>query len=280
MHRLPVDWYKQKRKSKSPVAWEPIEIANPFGVKNGKAVAIGDVDLDGRPDIVHTTNSLGLKGKPAVAWLSYRQGVADKAWQVRDISGPIGAKFAIQAVQVARRVYPKMIISAEIGDQWFTTQFNDAYLDSPEFSSRPDVVAPVETWLNRPVTKLLLVGRQDKLTEAGIVLRQELSSELVVAQTEEHLLQIIHKLASKALCLRSVANQLGIDRSEVMAIGDNANDCGMLQWAEIGVAMANASPRAIEAADYITASNDADGVAHAVRRAVLDKRPPGRRLKG
>lgn len=196
------------------------------------------------------------------------------------IHRPIAAKFAMQAVQLARRVYPKMIVSAEIVDQWFTTQFNEAYLDSPEFSSRPDVVAPVETWLNRPVTKLLLVGRQDKLTEVGILLRQELSSELVVAQTEEHLLQVIHKLASKAICLRSVAMQLGIDRGEVMAIGDNANDCGMLQWAATGVAMANASPRTLEAADYVTDSNDNDGVANAVRRAVLDKRPPGRRLKG
>ena len=82
-----------KRKSKSPVAWEPIEIANPFGVKNGKAVAIGDVDLDGRLDIVHTTNSMGSKGKPAVAWMRYHKAVTDKTWQVRDISGPIGAKF-------------------------------------------------------------------------------------------------------------------------------------------------------------------------------------------
>jgi len=195
------------------------------------------------------------------------------------IHRPIAAKFAIQAVQLARRVYPGMIVSAEIVDQWYTTQFNEAYLDSPEFSARPDVVAPVETWLNRPVTKLLLLGATDKLTEAGILLREELSGELVVAQTEEHLLQIIHKLASKALCLRSVATQMGIDRSEVMAIGDNANDCGMIQWAEMGVAMANASPRALDVADYVTDSNDNDGVAHAVRRAILDKRPPGRRLK-
>jgi len=82
-----------RRKSKSPVAWEPIEIANPFGVNNGKAVAIGDVDLDGRLDIVHTTNSMGRKDRPAVAWLSYGKAVTDKTWQARDISGPIGAKF-------------------------------------------------------------------------------------------------------------------------------------------------------------------------------------------
>ena len=144
------------------------------------------------------------------------------------IHRPIPAKFAIQAVGLAREIYPKIIVSAEILDKWCTTRFNEAYLDSPDSTSRPDVVAPVETWLNRPVTKLLLVGTQARLAEIGVLLREQLSSQLVVAQTEEHLLQVIHKLASKAICLRSVATQLGIDAGEVMAIGDNANDAGML----------------------------------------------------
>ncbi len=54
-----------------------------------------------------------------------------------------------------------------------------------------------------------------------------------------------------------------------MAIGDNANDAGMLQWAGIGVAMANASPRAREAADYVTDANDADGAAKAIAKLIV-----------
>lgn len=195
------------------------------------------------------------------------------------IHRPIPTKFAIRAVQLARGVYPKMIISAEVIDRWYTTRFNEAHLESSGLAARPDVVGPVETWLNRPVTKLLLIGKTDRLTEVGVALREELAERLVIAQTEKHLLQMIHKLASKGRCLRSVAVQLGIDRSEVMAIGDNANDVGMLKWAGIGVAMANASPPALAAADYVTDGNDSDGVAHAIRRAVLDGRPPGRRLR-
>lgn len=82
-----------RRKSKSPVAWQRIQIANPFGVGNGKAVAIGDIDLDGRVDIVHTTNNMGQPDRPAVAWMSYRKAVTDKTWQARDIAGPIGGKY-------------------------------------------------------------------------------------------------------------------------------------------------------------------------------------------
>ena len=195
------------------------------------------------------------------------------------IHRPIPTNMAVRSVQLARQIYPDIIISAEIIDQWYTTHFNKAHRHSPDAAGRPDVVGPVESWLNRPVTKLLLIDKQAKLTEVGIALREELAGELTIAQTEENLLQVIHKLASKGRSLRSVAAQLGIDRSEVMAVGDNANDVGMLRWARIGVAMGNASPKAMEAADYVTESNDADGLAAAIRRAVLDGQQPGRPLR-
>ena len=195
------------------------------------------------------------------------------------IHRPIPTRLAVRAVKLARKLYPKIIISAEIIDRWYTTHFNYTRRDSLETFGRPDVVGPVESWLNRPLTKLLLIETQAKLMEVGIALREELAEELTIAQTEENLLQVIHKLASKGRCLRSVAAQLGIDRSEVMAIGDNANDVGMLRWARIGVAMGNASPKAMDAADYVTKTNDDDGLAAAIRRAVLEGRQPGRKLR-
>ncbi len=55
-----------------------------------------------------------------------------------------------------------------------------------------------------------------------------------------------------------------------MAIGDSLNDLEMIRYAGIGVAMGNARPEVKEEADYITASNDADGVAEAIERFVLN----------
>ena len=123
------------------------------------------------------------------------------------IHRPIPARLAIQAVQFVRGVYPEAIISAELIDRWCTTRFNEAYLDSSRTAARPDVIGAVETWLTGPVTKLLMIGKQDKLTEAGILLREKLSAELTIAQTEEHVLQVIHKLASKARCHHSCSFQ-------------------------------------------------------------------------
>jgi hypothetical protein len=62
---------------------------------------------------------------------------------------------------------------------------------------------------------------------------------------------------------------MGLVAEQVMAIGDNANDAGMLKWAGIGVAMGNASPQARRAADYVTDDHDADGAAKAISELIV-----------
>ena len=63
---------------------------------------------------------------------------------------------------------------------------------------------------------------------------------------------------------------LGIKREEIMACGDGMNDIAMLKAVGLGVAMENAEPEVKEAADYITASNDEDGVAKAIEKFALE----------
>jgi hydroxymethylpyrimidine pyrophosphatase-like HAD family hydrolase len=71
---------------------------------------------------------------------------------------------------------------------------------------------------------------------------------------------------SKHFALERFASQRGIDRADVLAIGDGALDAGMVRWAGHGVAMANAAPETLAAADEITLSNDDDGVAAVLER--------------
>ena len=66
---------------------------------------------------------------------------------------------------------------------------------------------------------------------------------------------------SKATGLAKVAERLGVDREDVLAIGDGDNDAEMLSWAGRGVAMGNAAMEVKEVADDVTASLDDDGVA-------------------
>jgi Cof subfamily protein (haloacid dehalogenase superfamily) len=76
---------------------------------------------------------------------------------------------------------------------------------------------------------------------------------------------------SKGDALRRLAGVLNVPQREVMAIGDQGNDVPMLEWAGFGVAMANASPATIAAADWIAPPLSADGAAVAIERFLLNQ---------
>ncbi|WP_062106883.1 Cof-type HAD-IIB family hydrolase [Bacillus niameyensis] len=75
---------------------------------------------------------------------------------------------------------------------------------------------------------------------------------------------------NKANALKKICGLLGITMDEVMAVGDSLNDLAMIQEAGCGVAMGNAQNAVKEAADWVTDTNDADGVAKAIRHWVLN----------
>ena len=75
--------------------------------------------------------------------------------------------------------------------------------------------------------------------------------------------------ATKGSALKFLASHLKIDIKSTMAFGDGLNDISMIKSAGIGVAMKNACPEALEAADYITSSCDEDGVAKGIQKFCL-----------
>ena len=84
----------------------------------------------------------------------------------------------------------------------------------------------------------------------------------------------MHPAVNKRDALERLCQQLGLDRHQVAAFGDERNDREMLAWAGIGVAMANGSPETRAIADLVTASNDEDGVA-SVLEGWLDSEATG-----
>ncbi len=74
---------------------------------------------------------------------------------------------------------------------------------------------------------------------------------------------------SKAVGVAWLAERLGLQREEVMTVGDNDNDAEMLEWAGLGLAMADGSPVALAAADETVPPVAEDGAAIALERFVL-----------
>lgn len=82
--------------------------------------------------------------------------------------------------------------------------------------------------------------------------------------------EVSKKDANKSSAIEYLINKLNIGISEVIAIGDNANDVEMVKKAGLGVIMNNAAPKYKEAADYIAPSNDENGVADVINKFVLE----------
>jgi Cof subfamily protein (haloacid dehalogenase superfamily) len=82
-------------------------------------------------------------------------------------------------------------------------------------------------------------------------------------------LEFVDKKASKAIAMEKLGEHFGIRREEMIAVGDGFNDLSMIEYAGLGVAMANAVDEIKSKADYVTLSNEEDGVAHVIRKFVL-----------
>ena len=182
---------------------------------------------------------------------------------------PVSAQLARGIVDLARREEPEVLVSAEVMDRWYTDRVDNTYITQTGRLFQPDLVAPMDQWLNSPVTKLLLLGDGERMNALGRRIATEFRHQTTVIQTEPECLQITHSTVSKARALRTVAGEMGVTREQVMAIGDNANDVEMLRWAGLGVAMANAPAEVLQVADYITDHNDADGVGKAINMLVM-----------
>jgi phosphoglycolate phosphatase (TIGR01487 family) len=83
-------------------------------------------------------------------------------------------------------------------------------------------------------------------------------------------IEVNPKGISKAKGLELVCQRLGIEMKNVMAVGDSLNDLAMIKASGLGVAMGNAQEAVKEAADWVTATNEEDGVAKAIRKWVLN----------
>lgn len=93
---------------------------------------------------------------------------------------------------------------------------------------------------------------------------------ITVTSSMPHNIEIGGATTSKATAIFDLCQRLNIEESNVMAIGDSPNDSAMIIASGLGIAMGNAVDEVKEISDYVTLSNNEDGVAYAVRKFVLE----------
>ncbi|NVY97079.1 HAD family phosphatase [Lactobacillus sp. DCY120] len=141
-----------------------------------------------------------------------------------------------------------------------------ARLPSLKIHYVPDYQQLLQT-KNIKVFKIIAFNLQDSPDFTDAKQELALDDQAIITSSGRNNLEINDRQAQKGLALKKLAQQLGFDLKEVMAIGDNLNDFSMIQTAGVGVAMGNALPEIKEIAQYQTATNVQDGVAQAVHYA-------------
>jgi hypothetical protein len=112
--------------------------------------------------------------------------------------------------------------------------------------------------------KILIAGDKELIIEIEQKLLLLHEGELNIYKSQPRYLEVMHLQASKTKAIEFLIKKYGILQSEIIAIGDNYNDVGMIEFAGVGVAMGNAPDEIKQVADYVTDTNNNDGVAKAL----------------
>ena len=99
-------------------------------------------------------------------------------------------------------------------------------------------------------------------------LQEKFKDVLSIYRSEPFFIEIMPKNVDKAASLDIMLTSLGITKDDVICCGDGFNDKSMIEYAGVGVAMENAQPAVKEVADYITKSNDEDGIVHVIDKFI------------
>jgi Cof subfamily protein (haloacid dehalogenase superfamily) len=161
-------------------------------------------------------------------------------------------------------------LNCYVGDELYVAEESPESKRYAVFQKLPiHVVGPLLDWLSEPPTKLVTIGDPEKLDALEIRLRATLDDRLFIAKSLPYFLEIAARGVTKGAGMEFVAQRLGFTAAETIAFGDGENDVELLEWAGHAVAVANAHPRALAAADEVCPSVEEEGVAQTIE-ALLD----------
>jgi hypothetical protein len=176
-----------------------------------------------------------------------------------------------ELAELATRVIPGAGLAVErIGERAHDTA-TPQFISSPGYEHawlNPDnTEVSIDDLLSAPAIKLLIRKSGARSSDMAAELAKHVGIEGdITYSTNNGLVEIIPLGISKASGVEELAGPLGISSDEVVAFGDMPNDIPMLLWAGHGVAMGNAHPEVLSAADEVTAPNGDDGVGRVLER--------------
>jgi Cof subfamily protein (haloacid dehalogenase superfamily) len=174
----------------------------------------------------------------------------------------IETEVAIRLVRALRERLPGILFAVE----------HEAFAHEPGFAAwdwtPPEGVRVADALelLDEAPTKLILRHTEHELTTVAAVARELAGDAASVSLSGSWVVEVSPAGVNKASALAELCAELRLEPADVVAFGDHLNDLPMLAWAGRAIAVANAQPEVLAAADEVTASNDEDGVALVLER--------------
>src|SRR6266516_168759 len=151
-------------------------------------------------------------------------------------------------------------------DHWYIPGWDAAIRRESAITGVVPIVVPdLAHFTEAPHKVLCIADTAEQLTSLQLEART-LPSDCLGEFSHPTYLEITHQGVDKATALLALGQQLGIPPTAMVAIGDGANDITMLKVVAVGITMGHAPPAVQAAADWVTNTNDQDGVALALKR--------------
>ncbi len=169
-------------------------------------------------------------------------------------------------IRLAKEEQVDILTYDETGTKILTNRIDNPYakLESGINGMKMTQVDDMESVVTYPVPKFLMLEDGDYLAMVEPRVKAAMGKNFSVYRSDPYFLEILPNGIDKAQSLERLLSHIGLKREQMIACGDGYNDLTMIKYAGLGVAMENAVLPVRKAADFITYSNNDDGIAHVV----------------
>lgn len=202
-------------------------------------------DLDLEPFYISLNGALIIKGKQIMPQKTIKDRAAQKTiWVAENLN---------------------LSVNVYSGWDWSISEPN-------KWSDREGKIVDLEPVIQdlsklRGIHKILVIGLSEHIQELQRQLLIE-NPDVTPTMSNPNYLEISAKGVTKAKALQVICCKLEVALEDVVVFGDGENDLDMLKAAGIGVAMGNAHPKLKRHAQFVTHTNDADGILFGIEKVL------------
>ena len=157
------------------------------------------------------------------------------------------------------------------GNKLYGNRLDDQFEDYRKLSgATPHLITDYDELYEQGITKILWYDSVEKINRYLSEIDVNIFNCATCVTSKPYFLEFFNRDVNKGVALDFISEKLNIKQEEVVAVGDGLNDLDMIEYAGLGVAMANATEKVKAASNYVTGSNDEDGIADLIYDVILE----------